>query len=188
MRPATRDCTQGVAPGERPTLCRPPARLARALSGSPTSYTASAILAGPSSATSAMASDSGSGFGMRPMAIGPSVLAGALRVVIDAGLVGRASGSSMADSTSPLTFRRSSSLSRPQACRADDGDAQPKPVGRSNAVFRDGRVVTYDKSRPDLWRGKMEWIDYGFASSRATAVTDPVASGEISDLADLCVT
>ena len=55
----------------------------------------------------------------------------------------------------------------------------------SNAVYRDGRVVIYDKTRPEPWRGRMEWIDYGFAILSPGAVTDRVAAGEVADLSDL---
>lgn len=57
--------------------------------------------------------------------------------------------------------------------------------GASNAVYRDGRVVAYDKSRPETWSRQMEWIDYGFSILTSSAVTARVASGEVSDLADL---
>jgi len=52
---------------------------------------------------------------------------------------------------------------------------------RSNAVFRDGRLVRYDKRRqaPD-----MTYIDYGVALLRAAAL-DRVPAGAAYDLADL---
>jgi len=56
---------------------------------------------------------------------------------------------------------------------------------RSNAVYRDGRVIAYDKSRPERWRAQMEWIDYGFIMLSAAAVTERVAPGKTADLADL---
>jgi NDP-sugar pyrophosphorylase family protein len=55
----------------------------------------------------------------------------------------------------------------------------------SNVVYRDGRVVMYDKSRPEVWRSRMEWIDYGFSILSRTALTDRVAPGEVAELSDL---
>jgi NDP-sugar pyrophosphorylase family protein len=55
----------------------------------------------------------------------------------------------------------------------------------SNAVYREGRVVAYDKSRPDRWRQRMEWIDYGFTVLTRRAVTGTVPPGEPADLSDV---
>jgi NDP-sugar pyrophosphorylase family protein len=43
----------------------------------------------------------------------------------------------------------------------------------------------YDKSRPEVWRSRMEWIDYGFSILSRTALTDRVAPGEVAELSDL---
>jgi N-acetyl-alpha-D-muramate 1-phosphate uridylyltransferase len=57
--------------------------------------------------------------------------------------------------------------------------------GPSNAVYQDGRVVAYDKSRPDRLRAQMEWIDYGYIILTRAAITEQVAPGEVADLADV---
>ncbi len=51
---------------------------------------------------------------------------------------------------------------------------------RSNAIYRDGRVVAYDKHAPTP---AMRWIDYGLGGLRSSAL-DRVADGE-RDLAAL---
>jgi NDP-sugar pyrophosphorylase family protein len=55
----------------------------------------------------------------------------------------------------------------------------------SNAVYRDGRVIVYDKTRPEAWRDRMEWIDYGFTVISREAIVDRVAPGASADLSDL---
>jgi NDP-sugar pyrophosphorylase family protein len=56
---------------------------------------------------------------------------------------------------------------------------------RSNCIFRDGRVVLYDKSRPLERRGEMRWIDYGLSVLTRRAIEDHVPAGGVADLADL---
>jgi NDP-sugar pyrophosphorylase family protein len=53
--------------------------------------------------------------------------------------------------------------------------------GRSNAVFRDGRLLAYDKK---AWTPEMTHIDYGAALLRREAL-DRIPEGAPSDLADL---
>ncbi len=53
-------------------------------------------------------------------------------------------------------------------------------LGPSNAVYRDGLVLRYDKAAPDP---EMEWIDYGLGGLEAAAVGGPGAGG--GDLAVL---
>lgn len=55
----------------------------------------------------------------------------------------------------------------------------------SNVVYQDGRVIVYDKTRPEAWRDRMEWIDYGFAVISRQAILDGVAPGASADLSDL---
>jgi NDP-sugar pyrophosphorylase family protein len=57
--------------------------------------------------------------------------------------------------------------------------------GPSNVVYRDGRVVVYDKTRPERWRAQMEWIDYGYIVMNAPVVTDRVAPGQVADLSEV---
>jgi NDP-sugar pyrophosphorylase family protein len=116
----------------------------------------------------------------------PLGTAGALRAVIDSGLVADSFGVINGDSYLSLN------LSGVEAAFATSGCTALMTVMRnrnrweaSNAVYRDGRVVVYDKSRPAKWREQMEWIDYGFAILSRAAVADRVAAGEVADLADL---
>ena len=52
-------------------------------------------------------------------------------------------------------------------------------------MYQDGRAIVYDKSRPETWRDRMEWIDYGFTIVSREAITDRVAPGASADLSDL---
>jgi MurNAc alpha-1-phosphate uridylyltransferase len=54
-------------------------------------------------------------------------------------------------------------------------------LDRSNVVFRDGRLLAYDKR---VWRQEMTHIDYGLGLLRRAAL-DLMPDGEPSDLADL---
>ena len=54
----------------------------------------------------------------------------------------------------------------------------------SNAVFRRGRVVRYDK-RPEARVAEMLWIDYGFSIFERELIVDRVAAGAVVDLAEL---
>ena len=53
---------------------------------------------------------------------------------------------------------------------------------RSNVIFRDGKVVCYDKRRPTP---EMAYIDYGASLLRAAAL-ERIPTDEPYDLADLC--
>jgi NDP-sugar pyrophosphorylase family protein len=54
---------------------------------------------------------------------------------------------------------------------------------RSNAVFRDGKVIEYDK-RARTRDQRMRWIDYGFSVLRR-GVVESIPSGVVRDLADV---
>jgi len=56
---------------------------------------------------------------------------------------------------------------------------------RSNCVYRDGRVVLYDKSRPAGRLAEMRWIDYGLSVLTSAVVAARVPAGAVADLADL---
>jgi NDP-sugar pyrophosphorylase family protein len=56
---------------------------------------------------------------------------------------------------------------------------------RSNCIYRDGRVVLYDKSRPVALRDEMRWIDYGLSVLTRAAIADGVPRGAVADLARL---
>jgi len=55
---------------------------------------------------------------------------------------------------------------------------------RSNAVYDDGRVLIYDKSRPADRVAEMRWIDYGL-SALARECATRIPAGAVVDLADL---
>jgi NDP-sugar pyrophosphorylase family protein len=116
----------------------------------------------------------------------PLGTAGALRAVIDSGLVTESFGVINGDSY------LSCDLPDVEVAFARSGCPALMTVMRnrnrweaSNVVYRDGRVIVYDKSRPAKWHDQMEWIDYGFAILSRAAVTERVASGEVADLSDL---
>jgi NDP-sugar pyrophosphorylase family protein len=55
----------------------------------------------------------------------------------------------------------------------------------SNAIYRDGQIVLYDKRRPLERRSEMHWIDYGLSVVTSTVVGRHIASGTVADLADV---
>ena len=55
----------------------------------------------------------------------------------------------------------------------------------SNAIYSDGRVVLYDKTRPADRRAEMHWIDYGLSVLTRDVIARRIASGSVADLADL---
>jgi NDP-sugar pyrophosphorylase family protein len=55
----------------------------------------------------------------------------------------------------------------------------------SNAVYRDGRVVVYDKDRATARPEDLRWIDYGLSVLARDVVEAAVPSGTPADLADL---
>ncbi|MGD1052206.1 MAG: sugar phosphate nucleotidyltransferase [Candidatus Dormibacteria bacterium] len=111
---------------------------------------------------------------------------GALRAVIDAGAVPECFGVINGDSYLSLD------LPRVEAAFAESGCPALMTVMHnrnrweaSNVVYQAGRVIAYDKTRPQTWHDRMEWIDYGFAIVSREAITDRVASGASADLSDL---
>lgn len=55
----------------------------------------------------------------------------------------------------------------------------------SNAIYREGRVIRYDKSRPAGLRMDMEWIDYGLSVLDADLIAGRVPQGAVADLAEV---
>lgn len=116
----------------------------------------------------------------------PLGTAGPLRAVIDAGLVTGSFGVINGNSYLSLDLAAIERAFTDSHCPAlmtvmrnrNRWDA-------SNAIYRDGRVVCYDKSRPEPLRAQMEWIDYGFAILSPAVVIERVAPGEAADLSDL---
>lgn len=56
---------------------------------------------------------------------------------------------------------------------------------RSNCIYRDGKVVLYDKGRTTDRRHEMHWTDYGLSVLAASTIAAHSAPGEVADLADL---
>jgi NDP-sugar pyrophosphorylase family protein len=55
----------------------------------------------------------------------------------------------------------------------------------SNAIYQDGQVVLYDKSRPADRQPEMHWIDYGLSVLTRDVIAGRIKSGSIADLADV---
>jgi NDP-sugar pyrophosphorylase family protein len=116
----------------------------------------------------------------------PLGTAGALRAVIEAGAVGERFGVINGDSFLTLDLGKIEEAFSGAGCPAlmtvmrnrDRWDL-------SNAVYHDGRVVVYDKTRPEHWRDRMEWIDYGFSILTREAITERVTHGRPTDLSDV---
>ena len=56
---------------------------------------------------------------------------------------------------------------------------------RSNAVFKDGKVLLYDKAVSGPAAIEMQYIDYGVSVLTRDVITSMIAPGEIADLAPL---
>ncbi len=112
--------------------------------------------------------------------------AGAIRLALDRGMLDDAYFVLYGDSYLPASFseveeawRRSGAPALMTVMRNEGR------WDRSNCIYRDGRVVLYDKSRPADRQTEMLWIDYGLSVLTRPAVTDRVPSGGVADLADL---
>ncbi|MGH2982022.1 MAG: sugar phosphate nucleotidyltransferase [Solirubrobacterales bacterium] len=55
----------------------------------------------------------------------------------------------------------------------------------SNAIYDDGRVTVYDKSRPADRVAEMHWIDYGLSILTLEPIAERVPPEGVTDLADL---
>ena len=111
---------------------------------------------------------------------------GALRRALDAGALDEAFFVLYGDSYLPTDIRRVEMAWRDSklpalmtVMRNDDR------WDRSNAVYADGCVLVYDKSRPESWRKRMRWIDYGLSVLTRNVVAEWIPSGTVFDLADL---
>ncbi len=54
----------------------------------------------------------------------------------------------------------------------------------SNAIYKDGRVTLYDKSRPLDKQSEMHWIDYGLSVLTRDVIATRIESNVVADLAD----
>jgi NDP-sugar pyrophosphorylase family protein len=110
---------------------------------------------------------------------------GALRFAHDAGSLADVFGVVWGDSYLPIDLRPVLAAFDSSACpalmtvlRNDDR------WDRSNAVFREGRVIDYAKRARDR-DPQMRWIDYGFSVFRRQVV-ESIPSGAVRDLGDVC--
>lgn len=111
---------------------------------------------------------------------------GALRLAVEQGALDEAFFVLYGDSYLPTSMREVE-----HAWRASGAPALMTVMrneGRwdtSNVVFDNGRVVLYDKSRPEKWRSRMRWIDYGLSVLTRPLVADAVETGVSADLANV---
>jgi NDP-sugar pyrophosphorylase family protein len=114
----------------------------------------------------------------------PLGTAGAIRLALDRGLLDEAFLVLYGDSYLPIdvaeveaAWRRSAGPALMTVLRNEGR------WDRSNCVYRDGRVVLYDKRAGE--RPELRWIDYGLSVLSRAAVAERVLSGCAADLADL---
>ena len=111
---------------------------------------------------------------------------GALRLALDQGALEEAFFVLYGDSYLPVSMREVD-----RAWRVSEAPALMTVMrndGRwdtSNAVFDGSRVVLYDKARPEEWRTRMRWIDYGLSVLTRPVIAEGVDAGARADLADL---
>jgi NDP-sugar pyrophosphorylase family protein len=112
--------------------------------------------------------------------------AGAIRLAIDRSVVDEAFLVLYGDSYLPISIGtveeawRSSGMPALMSVLRNEGRWDT-----SNCVYREGRVVLYDKSRPEARRAEMRWIDYGLSVLTRAVVVERVPPGTVADLADL---
>ena len=56
---------------------------------------------------------------------------------------------------------------------------------RSNVVYRDGKLLLYDKSAGDAAENNMEYIDYGVSVLRRGIIMENIGANDVSDLSTL---
>lgn len=112
--------------------------------------------------------------------------AGALRLALDEGALDEVFFVLFGDSYLPLA------MSDVEAAWRDSKQPALMTVLRnegrwdsSNAIYKDGRVVLYDKARPQEKQAEMQWIDYGLSVLTRDVIATRIASGATADLADL---
>jgi NDP-sugar pyrophosphorylase family protein len=112
--------------------------------------------------------------------------AGAIRLALDRGVLDDAFFVLYGDSYLPVplagaeeAWRRSGAPALMTVLRNEER------WDRSNCVYRDGRVVLYDKGRPPDRVGEMRWIDYGLSVLTGEVVAELIPSGTPTDLADV---
>jgi NDP-sugar pyrophosphorylase family protein len=112
--------------------------------------------------------------------------AGAIRLALDRAVLDGAFFVLYGDSYLPASFAGAEAAWRGSGAPAlmtvlrNDGRWD-----RSNCVYRDGRVVLYDKRAGAERAAGMRWIDYGLSVLTGEVVAGRVPAGEVADLADL---
>lgn len=111
--------------------------------------------------------------------------AGAVRLAVDEGVMDEEFMVIYGDSYPLIEL---SSLWKAAKGRADLTMAVFRNDGRwdkSNVIFKDGRVILYEKGRNDEAAIGMRHIDYGLSVLSRKAIIEQVAPGEWADLADV---
>ena len=119
---------------------------------------------------------------------GPRLLgtAGAIRLALDRGALDDAFFVLYGDSYLPAPFGAAA-----EAWRRSGAPALMSVLrnherwDRSNSVYRDGRILLYDKRRPADRVADMHWIDYGLSVLTRGVVAELVPPGTPADLADV---
>lgn len=114
--------------------------------------------------------------------VAPKGTAGAIRGALDAGLLGRGFLVLYGDSYLPIEIE--------PVWRASSHGAVPlmtvfRNDGRwdsSNVRFEDGRIVLYEKGRPDAAAMGMRHIDYGLSVLTRDVIEEVVLPGAVADL------
>ncbi len=111
---------------------------------------------------------------------------GALRLALDEGALEEAFFVLYGDSYLPVDMaaieRAWKQSSEPALMTVFQNEGQ---WDRSNAIYRDGKVVLYDKDRPPKQIEEMHWIDYGLSVLTRDAIAERVPPQGVSDLSDL---
>jgi NDP-sugar pyrophosphorylase family protein len=116
----------------------------------------------------------------------PLGTAGALRRALDSQLLDGAFFVLYGDSYLPITMAdveqvwRGSNLPALMTVLRNEGRWD-----KSNAIYANGKVVLYDKSRPNTRRAEMAWIDYGLSVLTSDVIAGRVPSGAVVDMADI---
>jgi NDP-sugar pyrophosphorylase family protein len=111
---------------------------------------------------------------------------GALRLALDEGLLPDAFFLLYGDSYLTLDLREVEACWRRSNCPSlmtvlrNDGRWDS-----SNAIYRDGRVVVYDKRAPHRHGDAVQWIDYGLSILTADSVSTWLPRGGRGDVGDL---
>lgn len=110
--------------------------------------------------------------------------AGALRLALDEGVLAESFTALYGDSYLPVELPPIGEAFRVRRARAlMVVFRNENRWGASNALFRDGRVVEYDKENAGR-RPELAWIDYGLAMLSRDLLAERIEHGAVADLAD----